>query len=95
MAEQTIELNIPFLTPDIKDDDDNCLGRLEMALQHQKGILRAHVEYDKTPAQLCIHYDPNLVSLATVQRMAKQSGSEFTQQYIRCLPFPGVAVGDK
>lgn len=95
MTEQMIKLNIPLLAPDVKDGYDDCLSRLEMALQHHKGILRAHVEHDKTPAQLCIHYDPNLISLASVQRIAEQAGSEFTQQYRHeQIPFDGMDAAD-
>jgi Cd2+/Zn2+-exporting ATPase len=81
MTEKTVELAIQVLTPEIENGHDGCLDRLEMALQHHKGILRAHVEGEKAPAQLCIHYDPNLISLATVQRLAMQAGADFTQRY--------------
>jgi Cd2+/Zn2+-exporting ATPase len=50
-------------------------------LQHHKGILRAHVEHEKVPQQLCIHYDPNLVPLTAVERIAQEAGSDFTARY--------------
>jgi len=95
MTEQMVKLNIPLLAPDIKDGYDDCLSHLEAALQYQKGIVRAHVERDQTPAQLCIHYDPNLISLAAVQRIALQSGSEFTEQYRHeQIPFTHMDAAD-
>jgi Cd2+/Zn2+-exporting ATPase len=95
MTEKTIELAIPVLAPEIESGHDGCLERLEMALQHHKGILRAHVEYEKAPAQLCIHYDPNLISLAAVQRMAMQAGAEFTERYRHeQIPFAGMDTAD-
>lgn len=79
--ERMIQLNIPLLAPDVKDSYDDCLNHLEAALQYHKGIIRAHVKRDQEPAQLCIHYDPDRISLAAVQRMAEQAGSEFTERY--------------
>jgi Zn2+/Cd2+-exporting ATPase len=81
MSEKTLQVQIPLLAPQITDAQDGCLCHLEAALQHHKGIVRAHVEQDAEPAQLCIHYDPNLISLAAVERIAKQTGSEFTTRY--------------
>ncbi len=48
--EKTIELEIPLLLPNVKDEQDECLNRLEVSLQNQRGILRAHLEREKTPA---------------------------------------------
>jgi Cd2+/Zn2+-exporting ATPase len=81
MNEKTIELDIPLLAPQITDGQDGCLDHLVTALQYHKGILYAHVERDKLPARLCIHYDPNLVSLAAVQCMATEAGGAFSARY--------------
>jgi Cd2+/Zn2+-exporting ATPase len=93
--EKTIELDIPLLTPDIDDTQDDCLCHLESALQNQRGILRAHIKYDKKPPQLCLHYNPNLISLATVQRIAREAGSAFTNRYRHeTIPFAGMDTAD-
>lgn len=95
MSEKTIELALPVLTPEVADGDDGCLDRLEQALQAHKGIIRAHVERKKSPAQLCVHYDPNLVPLAAVKRMAAQAGSEFTHRYRHeQIPFAHMNTAD-
>ena len=70
--EKTIELDIPLLLPGVEDEKDECLGRLEGAFQNQKGIVRAHLEREKTPVDLCLHYDPNLLTLEQVRRMARE-----------------------
>jgi Cd2+/Zn2+-exporting ATPase len=93
--EKTIEIDIPLLVPDIDDARDACLSYLETSLQGRKGILRAHVEYDKEPPQLCLHYDPNLISLAAVQRAAREAGGDFTARYRHeTIPFSGMNVAD-
>jgi Cd2+/Zn2+-exporting ATPase len=95
MTEKTIELAIPVLVPEVVDGQDDCLDRLDLALQHHRGILRAHVERDKAPAQLCIHYDPNLVSLAAVQRLAMQAGADFMERYRHeQIPFARMDTAD-
>ncbi|MFQ5409234.1 MAG: heavy metal translocating P-type ATPase [Anaerolineales bacterium] len=75
MTEITLELEIPSLLPDVEDD------RLEAALQDHRGILRAHLEREKTPVNLCLHYDPGQTSLAVVRRMAIRAGAEIANRY--------------
>ena len=81
MSESTIQLDIPLLLPELEDSRDACLVQLEKALQYRKGIQRVHIRPEEEPAQLCLHYDPNLISLAAVRRLARQAGSEFTERY--------------
>lgn len=81
MTEQTIQLELPLLLPDIEDTQDACIAQLEKSLQNQKGILRAHVRQEDVPPQLCLHYDPNLISLTAVRRLAIEAGSGFTERY--------------
>ena len=52
MSEETIQLDLPLLLPDIADDRDQCIGRLERLLENRRGIVRVHVNHDNDPAQL-------------------------------------------
>ncbi len=81
MSEQTIQLDLPVLLPDLVDARDECLARLEQMLENLRGIQRAHITHDGEPAQLCLHYDPNLISLSAVRRLARSAGSDFTHRY--------------
>ena len=81
MTEKTIELEIPLLLPGVEGGRDGCLDRLEAALQHQKGLQRAHLERDKSPVVLCLHYDPHVLSLADVKRLAKRAGASIVNRY--------------
>src|SRR5512139_3456005 len=85
MNEKTIDLDIPLLLPGVTDERDACLDRLEAALQNQKGLQRAHVERDKTPIDLCLHYDPDLLSLADVKRLAERAGAQIANRYHHAL----------
>ena len=79
--EKTIELDIPLLLPGVEDEKDECLSRLEGAFRNQKGIVRAHLEREKTPVDLCLHYDPNLLTLEQVRRMAERAGAGIANRY--------------
>lgn len=94
MTENTITLDIPLLVPNIEDENDSCLEKLEAQLLIYKGIYRAHVKSGQPP-QLCIHYNPNLVSLADVQRAAQKTGSSFTERYRHeRIPLSGLLSAD-
>ncbi len=95
MSEQTIQLDIPLILPDIEDARDDCLTKLNQMLENHRGIQRVHVNYDADPPQLCLHFDPNLISLATVERMARDAGSSFTNRYRHeAIPFTGMTSAD-
>jgi Cd2+/Zn2+-exporting ATPase len=79
--EKTIELEIPLLLPGVENERDKCLIRLESSLQNYKGILRAHVERDKSPIDLCLHYDPNLLTLSDVKRLAERAGAQIINRF--------------
>ena len=94
-TEKTIQLQIPLLLPGVDDEHDGCLSRLETALAGQKGILRAHLERDRTPVELCLHYDPNQLSIEQVQRMAERAGAKITDHYHHDLiPVEGMDCSD-
>lgn len=79
--EKTLELAIPLLLPGIENEKDECLNRLEISFQNRKGIIRAHLEREKTPADLCLHYDPNLLSLSEVKQIAERAGAQIIERY--------------
>ncbi|MCG2787780.1 MAG: cadmium-translocating P-type ATPase [Anaerolineae bacterium] len=93
--EKTVELEIPLLLPEVDDEKDECLTRLESALQNQKGILRAHLEREKSPVNLCLHYDPNLLNLDQVRRLAERAGTGITNRYHHfSTPIEGMDCSD-
>lgn len=79
--EKTIELDIPLLLPGVQDEKDECLNRLEAAVQNHKGILRAHLERERTPVDLCLHFDPNLLTLPEVKRIAERAGAQVANRF--------------
>jgi Cd2+/Zn2+-exporting ATPase len=80
MAEKVVEIGIPLVLPE-QDECESCIEQLLARLQSHKGILQAHLHQDHEPVDLCIHYDPNLVSLAAVKRIAQTAGAELRNGY--------------
>jgi Cd2+/Zn2+-exporting ATPase len=95
MSEKTVEIAIPLLLPDIEDERDACLDRIQDILQGHKGILTTHLHLDHDPVDLCVHYDPNLISLAAVYRLARQAGYELSNGHVHeTIPFAGLDSAD-
>jgi Cd2+/Zn2+-exporting ATPase len=95
VTEHTLELDIPRLLPGVDDDADACLARLEAALQDHTDLRRAHLERDKRPVALCLHYDPAVVSPADVQRLAERAGAGILSRYHHALiPVEGMDCSD-
>ncbi len=79
----TFRLDLPVLLPEIPDARDACVARLTDALAATEGVERAHVvpAENDTPAQVCIHYDPDVVALPRIRRIAERAGARITGRY--------------
>jgi Cd2+/Zn2+-exporting ATPase len=79
--ETTLQIELPVLLPQVADERDQCVARLEERVRSSRGIQRAHVARRDGQAFLCIHYVPNQVSLRQVQRLAEQSGAAIADRF--------------
>ena len=77
---QKLQLNLTVLLPEIGDQDE-CIHLLTESLAAVKGVDQAHIVRHNGSAELCLHFDPNLVSLARLERLARQAGANITQRY--------------
>ncbi len=80
---QRLKLDLGILLPDAPGEADACVGRLISDLSGRDGIGQAHVvpASGEHPAQLCIHYDPSVASLARVQEIARSAGAKLTERF--------------
>ncbi|MCD6475615.1 MAG: heavy metal translocating P-type ATPase [Anaerolineaceae bacterium] len=81
MTERTVEIEIPLLLPEIENDGDDCLVRLQDNLRSHRGISHVHLNREVAPIALCVHFNPNLVSLKNVRRLAQKAGSTLSNRY--------------
>ena len=80
-GEPRVSLELPVVLPEVNGQDDQCIGRLVERLEGLRGITTAHLDEEEPEARLCLHYDPNLVALAQVERLARDTGAELTRRY--------------
>lgn len=93
MASDT-QLDLAILLPRM-DADDECVNFLTTRLAQQRGIEKAHIVREKDDSHLCLHYDPNLISLGTVRHLAEEAGAEINERYKHeQIPFTGMHTAD-
>ena len=76
-------INLDILLPDVPDAKDACVKRIIEEMQNLRGIDRVHVvtAENEAEAKLCFHYDPQLITLEKVQRLAADAGARLTGRY--------------
>lgn len=78
-----LSLDIPVVLPGVPDAADACVGRLIDELQGRAGIDKVHVRPGEgsSPAQLCIHYDPDVLPLARIREITQAAGAKITERF--------------
>ncbi len=95
MPEKIIEIDIPLLLPEIENDQDDCLVRLQDSLRAHKGVTHVHLHRDQSPVQLCLHYDPAIVTIDNLRRLAKRAGADIANRYHHdVIPVEGMDCSD-
>lgn len=79
-----LQIEIPVLLPEIPDEKDRCVERLIQTLKDEKGIDDVHIN-EESPSEICIHYDPDTISLQKVKTIAKQNGARLTHRFQHLL----------
>ncbi len=79
-----LQIEIPILLPEIPNEKDQCVIRLIQSLKNENGLEEVHIK-EGTPAKLCIHYEPSIISLKKVKTIAKQSGADLTHRFQHLL----------
>lgn len=78
--EQTLQFNLELILPEM-DVGDDCIHLLTERLKFQRGIQEAHIIEEQGQGTLCLHFDPNLISIAQVRRIANESGAVISERY--------------
>ena len=89
-----LQLNLTLLLPEIKVDDQ-CIHHLTERLAGVRGVELAHIIKSDSAAQLCLHYDPNLVTIARLERIAHDTGAQINDLYRHeTIAFAGLDAAD-
>lgn len=93
--ENTFKLDIPSLFPDLNHENEYRLTHLESSFKDDTGISHAHIERDKSPIHLCLHYDPNILSQTQVRSIAERSAAKINGRYRHfSVPIEGMESSD-
>lgn len=76
-----LKLNLQIILPDILDDKDSCIKRLQSILEKRRGVEKVHVISENSKFLLCLHYNPAMISLAELERITKVTGAELTDRF--------------
>ena len=76
-----VRIDLPILLPEIPDARDACVRRLQELLSQRRGITKTHVVEDEGAAFLCLHYDPNVITIDNVEQLARAAGVEVGERY--------------
>lgn len=96
MTEKTVQIEVPLIFPDLDEDCDQCLERVQQNLEDHKGILSTHLECSQDQPVLCIHYQPNLISLDTVRQITRRTGMDLVRRYRhQRIPLEGLENADQ
>lgn len=89
-----LQINLTILLPGM-DAKDQCTNLLTDKLAGVRGVELAHIIDANGTAELCLHYDPNLVPLARLERLAMEVGAQINKSYRHeTLPFTGLDAAD-
>lgn len=89
-----VRIDLTLLLPDLPDQADECVRRLETMLGSVPGIERVHVAHKDgmNLGELCLHFDPARVSVKDVQQLARSSGAQIGARYAH-LSIPLQVIG--
>ena len=76
------QIEIELLLPGLHSRDQ-CVQRLQGLIEAKHGIGKAHIQElnGKETGSICIHFDPNLVSVGEVKQLASQAGLQLSDRY--------------
>ncbi len=81
-ATEDLRLDLPAVLPDAPDGLDACVARLTFGLLEREGVDSVHVlaAAPQHPAQLCIHYAPDVIGLRRIRELTAALGARLTDQ---------------
>lgn len=75
-----LKINLNIILPEVPDERDACVERIIAVMQKHKGVEEVHIVGKGKEAQLCFHYNPDIISIDQIQERAREEGAVITQQ---------------
>ncbi|MBX5446763.1 cation-translocating P-type ATPase [Sphaerobacter sp.] len=89
----TQRLDLSQLLPPEPAACDQCLDRVYTVLQSTKGIDGLHAARQR--GRVILHYDPDLIPLATIEALARREGQRLKARYVHeVVPIEGMDCAD-
>ncbi|RTL71615.1 MAG: heavy metal translocating P-type ATPase, partial [Hyphomicrobiales bacterium] len=84
---EKLRLDIPLVLPDVSHAADACVARLMDEFNGRDGIEQVHVTglQDGGPAQLCVHFDADVLSLRQIRELIVSAGAGITERFGHAL----------
>ncbi|MEN9110983.1 MULTISPECIES: heavy metal translocating P-type ATPase [Xanthomonas] len=78
-----LRLDIPVVLPHVRDAADACIERLQSELLARPGVDRVHIRPAEGEGlgQLCVHFDPQVMSLARIRELTQAAGARVTESF--------------
>ena len=82
-----LKIKIPVILPQVPNEKDTCVQRLIEELEAKEGLDKVHIKDDQedTVPQLCFHYDPDIISIDSIQPLAEEPGLKLPRNMDICL----------
>ena len=80
-ATEKPRLDIPIPLPGVLGADDASVSRLTLEIRGREGVEDVHVAAAGKAAQLCIHYDPEVLPLPRIRELATSAGGRIADRF--------------
>lgn len=83
-----LQLEVELVLPEA-DDADPCVARLLGAVRELRGVTDAHMDDGGPRARLCLHYDPERLSVGELEAAVRRAGADLVRRFGHArLPLP-------
>lgn len=82
-ATEKTRFTVRLLVPGVQSVEDRCIERFTDLIAAKRGVDAAHLVTNgsEQSGEFCVHYDPDILSLADVRDLAGRVGMELGQRY--------------
>ncbi|MBN8613326.1 MAG: cadmium-translocating P-type ATPase [Deltaproteobacteria bacterium] len=89
---EKLKIDLDLALPEGAAACEECVARLVRAFENKGGVEKVHVEDPTGPKpRLCLHYDPNEVRLAALERLVRATGAQLRTRYVHLtIPLAGL-----